>query len=120
MRSASDGALALSRTGRRRLDQDEVEGEDPLTPFGPHAASSFRRLDGFANVGDVVLLSTVDPATEQVVSFEELVGCHGGLGGAQSEPFILRPADWTSAPVPLVGAPSVHEQLRAWLGALQA
>ena len=120
VRSATDGALALSRTGRRRLDQDEVEGEDPLTPFGPRAASSLRRLDGFANVGDVVLLSTVDPATEQVVSFEELVGCHGGLGGAQSEPFLLRPADWTSPPVPLVGAPSVHEQLRAWLGALQA
>lgn len=120
VRSSTDGALAISRAGRRRLDREELEGEDPLTQFGPIAAASFRRLDGFSNVGDVVLLSTVDPSTSEVVSFEDLVGCHGGLGGAQSEPFILRPADWKPPRAPLLGAPAVHEQLLEWLGELQA
>ncbi len=47
-------------------------------------------------MGDIVLLSSVDPTTGEVVSFEDLVGCHGGLGGAQSESFILRPSSSTS------------------------
>jgi hypothetical protein len=115
VRSSIEGALAISRAGRRRLDRDELEGQDPLTPFGPLAAPSARRLEGFSNVGDIVLLSIVDPTTSEVVSFEDLVGCHGGLGGAQSEPFILRPASWSPPREPLVGAPSVHKQLRAWL-----
>lgn len=120
VRSSIEGALAISRAGRRRLDRDELEGQDPLTPFGPLAAPSVRRLDGFSNVGDIVLLSIVDPTTGEVVSFEDLVGCHGGLGGAQSEPFILRPASWSPPREPLVGAPSVHKQLRDWLLDLKA
>ncbi len=71
-------------------------------------------------MGDIVLLSIVDPTTGEVVSFEDLVGCHGGLGGAQSEPFILRPASWSPPREPLVGAPSVHKQLRDWLLDLKA
>ncbi|HVA85344.1 MAG TPA: alkaline phosphatase family protein [Candidatus Saccharimonadales bacterium] len=120
VRSSVDGALAINRAGRRRLDQDELVGEDPLSPFGPLAASSLQRLDGFSNVGDVVLLSTVDPSTQEVISFEPLVGCHGGLGGAQSEPFIVYPSDWKPARTPLVGAPAVYEQLREWLAESQA
>jgi hypothetical protein len=116
---SSDGPLALGRDGRRALDRDGFEGDDPLLPFGPLAAPSLRRLDGFSNTGDIVLLGSVDPATEQVVSFEDLVGCHGGLGGAQSEPFLLHPVDWQPTAAPLVGAPSVNGQLRDWLGQLQ-
>jgi hypothetical protein len=116
---SSDGPLALSRHGRRALDQDGFEGDDPLLPFGPLAAPSLRRLDGFSNTGDVVLLGSVDPATEQVVSFEDLVGCHGGLGGAQSRPFLLHPVDWQPPAAPMIGAPSVHVQLRDWLAQLQ-
>ena len=119
VRSAADGTVVISRTGRRPLDEDEFEGEDPLIPYGQLALSSLRRLDGFSNIGDVVLLSTVDPETEQVVSFEELVGCHGGLGGSQSKPFILHPTDWKPPQAPLVGAPSVNTQLRGWLGVPQ-
>ena len=56
-----------------------------------------------------------DPESDLVVSFEELVGSHGGLGGAQSEPFIAWPAGW-AADRPLVGAPAVHEHLSRRLG----
>lgn len=119
VRSSAEGALAISRAGRLRLDRDELEGEDPLAPYGPLAAPSLRRLDGFSNVGDIVLLSTVNPSTAEVISFEDLVGCHGGLGGAQSNPFILYPADWSPPRESLVGAPVVHVQLRRWISELQ-
>jgi hypothetical protein len=118
VRSEEDGALAISRAGRRRIDRDELEGEDPLVPYGPLALPSLRRLDGFRTVGDLVVLSTVDPGTAEVVSFEDLVGCHGGLGGAQSEPFVLYPSDWLPPSEPIVGAPQVNAQLRRWLADL--
>lgn len=105
VRTAEQGALAVNRTGRRWLDRDEIDGADPLAPYGPLALPSLRRLDGFRTVGALVVLSTVDATTAEVVSFEDLVGCHGGLGGAQSEPFVLYPAGWPAPQPPLVGAP---------------
>ncbi|MFB7511598.1 hypothetical protein ACFC0P_51090, partial [Streptomyces broussonetiae] len=51
-------------------------------------------------------------------AFEEQIGSHGGLGGAQSRPFLLSPLD-LSAPVgqreELAGAEHVHRVLRRWL-----
>jgi len=37
-------------------------------------------------------------AVGTVAAFEELVGNHGGLGGPQTEPFIVHPADMTVPP----------------------
>jgi hypothetical protein len=53
-----------------------------------------------------------------VAAFEGLVGSHGGMGGPQSFPFVLHPADldWPDAPV--VGAERVHRIFRGWLAAL--
>jgi Type I phosphodiesterase / nucleotide pyrophosphatase len=118
VRSEDQGPMVISREGRRRIDRNELEGQDPLAPYGPLALPSLRRLDGFRTVGDLVVLSTVDAVTAEVVSFEDLVGCHGGLGGAQSEPFILYPATWPAPQEPLVGAPEVNAQLRRWLADL--
>ena len=54
---------------------------------------------------DLLLLSQYDPVMGEVAAFEELIGSHGGLGGPQTEPFILHPAEWElDEPVPL-GAP---------------
>ena len=49
-----------------------------------------------------------------MAAFEELVGCHGGLGGWQGQAVLVHPAGW---PVDedLVGAESVHRQLVRWL-----
>jgi len=118
VRSDQGGALAIGRGGRRGLGSGELERQDPLIPYGPLALPSLRRLDSFGNVGDLVVLSTVDPATAEVVSFEDLVGCHGGLGGAQSEPFVLYPATWTPPAGRMTGAPELHVQLRRWLDEL--
>ncbi len=64
---------------------------------------------------DILLLSQYDPEMGEVAAFEELIGSHGGLGGPQTEPFILHPVEWTlDEEVPL-GAPAVYRNIRRWL-----
>jgi uncharacterized membrane protein YvlD (DUF360 family) len=114
VRTASRGAVAVGARGVHYLDEGTVEGEDPVAPFGEHAITGLRRVDGMEHCGDLVAISMLDPDTEEVAAFEELIGSHGGLGGSQTQPFILHPADW---PIdePLVGAEAVYRQIRRWL-----
>jgi hypothetical protein len=67
---------------------------------------------------DLLLLSQYNPDLGEVAAFEELIGSHGGLGGPQTEPFILHPAEWElDEPIP-VGAPAIYRNLRRWLGSI--
>ena len=91
VRSEQRGAVALGAHGVHYLDEERVEGEDPLAPFGPNAAAHVRRTDGFPHCPDVLVNAAFSPATEEVAAFEELVGSHGGMGGSQSFPFVLFP-----------------------------
>jgi uncharacterized membrane protein YvlD (DUF360 family) len=118
VRSETLGAVALGPAGARYLDDDRVEGLDPLAPFGPNAADHLRRLDGFTNVGDLLVNSSYDAELEEVAAFEELVGSHGGFGGPQTRPFLLAPAELEFVDEPIVGAPAVHRQLVRWADAL--
>jgi hypothetical protein len=111
---SADGPLVLSARGIQHLADGRVVGKDPLAPFGPRAADHLRRLDAFRDVGDIVVNSAFDPDLGEVEAFEELVGSHGGLGGPQNQPFILHPAELEPGPEPLIGAPAVNAQLRAW------
>jgi uncharacterized membrane protein YvlD (DUF360 family) len=114
VRSRRWGPVVLGRNGRRLLDGDKVEGDDPLRDFGPYAADDLRRHDGLAHTGDLLVNSLWDPATQEVAAFEELIGCHGGLGGWQDRPMLIHPARW-SVPGDLTGADAVHDLLRHWL-----
>jgi uncharacterized membrane protein (DUF2068 family) len=111
---ADEGALVIGARGVHHLDDDRIEGEDPLALFGERAADHMRRLDAFSNVGDLLINSTYDPELEEVAAFEELVGSHGGMGGPQTRPFLLHPADLVVDDALLVGAPAVHQQLQRW------
>ena len=117
-RSRTQGPLAIGRAGVHHLDDGRVEGRDPLRSFGAHAAAALKRLDGMSNCGDLVLISMLDSNAGRVAAFEELIGSHGGLGGPQTEPLILYPAEWALDGDSLVGAPAVHAQLRHWLAAM--
>jgi uncharacterized membrane protein YvlD (DUF360 family) len=117
VRSSADGPMALGPDGSRRLADGTVTGVDPLAGFSPTAERHLRRTDGFANVADIMVNSFYDPVTEEGCAFEELVSFHGGMGGAQTQPFILHPASLPAPAEPLVGAVSVHRQLRAWRAA---
>jgi len=50
-----------------------------------------------------------------VLAFEEQIGSHGGLGGAQAKPFLLSPLALAPPPEELAGAERVHQVLRGWL-----
>jgi uncharacterized membrane protein YvlD (DUF360 family) len=117
-RSEALGAVALGPAGARYLDDDRVEGVDPLALFGPNAADHLRRLDGFSNVGDLLINSSYDAELEEVAAFEELVGSHGGFGGPQTRPFLLAPAELEFTDEPIVGAPAVYRQLVRWADGL--
>jgi uncharacterized membrane protein YvlD (DUF360 family) len=116
VRDASGGSV-VGPAGSVRLVDGAVEGSDPLAPYGDGALASLRRLDGMATVGDLAIMSAVDPLTGEVAAFEELVGSHGGLGGAQTRPFILAPSDLPLPDGPIVGAPAVGAILAGWVAA---
>jgi uncharacterized membrane protein YvlD (DUF360 family) len=118
VRSEQHGALAIGAAGTHFLDQRRVEGEDPLEPFGPNAADHLRRTDGFPHCADLMLNSTYWPDFGEVAAFEELVGSHGGMGGTQSYPFVLHPAELEWPAEEIVGAERVHRIFRGWLAAL--
>jgi hypothetical protein len=117
VRSSEHGPVVLGRSGRHPLATGHVEGDDPLAPFGPTAADDLRRHDALAHVGDLLVNSVFDPATEEVAAFEELTGCHGGLGGWQNQPVLVHPAGWPRE-VELTSADAVHHQLVRWLARL--
>jgi uncharacterized membrane protein YvlD (DUF360 family) len=118
VRSGRDGTLALGSGGIHHLDTGVVEGEDPLAPFGPNAVQHLRRTDGFPHCPDVMVNSTYWEETGEVSAFEELVGSHGGMGGTQSHPFVLHPADLAWPDGQVIGAEQVHRIMRGWLAAL--
>lgn len=118
VRSEERGAIAVGRRGIQYLDEGRVEGENPVAPYGPTAADGLRRLDGMEGVPDIAVISMLDPDTDEVAAFEELIGSHGGLGGFQTRPFLLYPSDWSPIDDELVGAPAVYRQLRSWLGGI--
>jgi hypothetical protein len=67
---------------------------------------------------DLLFISQFDPALGEVAAFEELIGSHGGLGGPQTEPFILHPSEWTlDEEVPL-GAPAIYRNIRRRLDSI--
>jgi hypothetical protein len=110
--------VALGTAGSNRLADGTVEGVDPLLPYGPHARADLLRHQETAHVGDLVLISAVDPVTLEVAAFEELVGSHGGLGGWQTDAMLVHPANWPVTEEQLQGADAVHRQLVAWLDML--
>jgi len=113
--SAERGPLVIGKEGAYFLRDGSVEGEDPLTSFGPHAARHLRREAEFPNVPDILVISNVDPVTGEVPAFEELVGNHGGLGGSQREPFLLYPAVFDPGEEEIVGAGHLHDVLKGWI-----
>ncbi len=115
VRSEADGALALGARGVHHLDLGQVDGEDPLAPFGPNAARHLRRTDAFPHCADLMINSTYWPRFGEVAAFEELVGSHGGLGGTQSFPFVLHPSELEWPEGEVVGAENINRVLRGWL-----
>jgi uncharacterized membrane protein YvlD (DUF360 family) len=120
VRSSEHGAVALGANGAHYLQDGRVEGEDPLAPFSPNAPRHLLRTDGFEHVADIMVGSFYDPELEEGCAFEELISFHGGLGGPQTQAFVLHPVGLQVPDEELVGAAHVNELLRSWRSALAA
>ncbi|MFD4539178.1 phage holin family protein [Streptomyces bauhiniae] len=121
VRSAEHDGVVLGPCGTEIPLAELDERPGPLARFGPGAVDAVRRTHAFPHTADIMVNSWHDPATGQIHAFEEQIGSHGGLGGAQSRPFLLSPLTLS---VPgedgeaLTGAERVHGVLRRWLGEL--
>lgn len=117
---ADDGVpVVLGKQGQHHLGTGEVSGEDPLQPYSAGSAPpvnkrsrgaglagqapaevrawQVRRMAEFPNAGDLIINSALYP-DGTVAAFEELVGNHGGLGGEQTDSFILHPGEMSVPP----------------------
>ena len=108
VRSREHGAVALGGGGIHYLEQGRVDGDDPLAAFGPNAPHHLLRTDGFPHVADLMIGSFYDPDLDEGCAFEELISFHGGLGGPQTQPFILHPSTLEAPDEEIVGAEQVH------------
>ena len=113
--------LVLGKRGARDLSIGAVTGEDPLAPFGDpdRRAEQLLRLAQFESSGDLILNSTLYP-DGSVAAFEELVGSHGGLGGQQTQAFILHPCVERMDGDHISNSIDVYVLLEAWKGRLDA
>jgi hypothetical protein len=119
VRSATDGPVVLGARGANYLATGKADGDDPLAPFSPNAARHLLRTDGFPHAPDIVVNSFYDAQLDEGCAFEELISFHGGLGGPQTRPFILRPVSLAAPDDLIVGAAGVHELFTSWRAALQ-
>ncbi len=119
---AADGYQARGADGSRDLVTGAVSGTDPLAPYGPLAAISMANIMAPANAGDLVVVSTYDPVTEETFSFEPQLGSHGGIGGAQMEPFVLYPSHMepSGQPLHLTGPDELRAAIDRWLANAEA
>jgi Type I phosphodiesterase / nucleotide pyrophosphatase len=112
--SATRGPLVLGARGSHELATGKIDGEDPLASFGANAPRHLLRSDGFPHVADIMVGSFYDPSFDEGCAFEELISFHGGLGGAQTRPFLFAPVGLPVPEEPIVGAAAVHEVLAGW------
>ena len=90
-----------------------------MAAFSPTAPQHLLRTDGFSNVADLMIGSFYDADLDEGCAFEELISFHGGIGGAQTRPFILAPVGFPKPETAIVGAAKVHEVLSGWRRLLQ-
>ena len=99
VRSAAHGLICVGKDGIHYLDEERVEGEDPLAVYGEHAVAAVKRLDAIEHVGDIAVISLYDPETQRD---RRLRGAHRGprrpgRRADASVPALSRPTgSWTS------------------------
>ena len=118
MRSEVDGNIVLGKRGAYYLDAEAVEGENPLADFSPNSPGLLKRVCHYQNAPDLLISTAYDLESGTMSGFEDQSGHHGGIGGDQSFPFLLYPAELTLESE-VVGAEALYSQLMKWRRAIQ-
>ena len=92
---AGERTVALGTGGGSAVitaDEVVIDPPDPLSAYGDSdwVARQLHQLAAFPHSGDLILLGACPP-DGRVVTFEEQVATHGGLGGGQEQAFIAYP-----------------------------
>ena len=119
VKSHEHGDLAIGKNGTYFLDSGKIEGENPLEGFGDNIVRHLKRTSSFEHTPDILVNSFYDEKADEVCAFEELVGSHGGVGGEQSQPFILHPSTWNVSDEEIVGAENIYRLLKENLAELK-
>lgn len=119
---ASGEAVVLGADGLRNLATGEIAGRDPLLDYKhpSYWAAELAQLLAGPTSGDLILNGTWFSEQGKVVVFEEQTSSHGGLGGAQTEPFILIPRGWDTKGSDLAAPEALYRYLRERLPLSQA
>ncbi|MDW8054458.1 MAG: alkaline phosphatase family protein [Anaerolineae bacterium] len=115
--TAEAHVVVLGKGGQRDLTSGDVEGEDPLQPFGDVALRALQllQLAQLPSSGDLIVNSALY-TDGSVASFEDQVGTHGGLGGEQTDAFVLYPRTFWFPQRPVSSAQALHCVLASWRG----
>ena len=120
VQSEEYGPVVLGQNGKYYLDENRIEGENPLVGFGSNVVAHLKRTNSFPDAPDILVNSFYDPVKQEGAAFEELIGFHGGLGGYQTQPFLLYPSEWELQDKEIIGAEQVYEVLKGKLVELQS
>ena len=102
--NADGTATVIGKQGERNVHSGAVTGQDPLLPYTKPGvatadlrAEQLARIADFPHAGDMMVNSTLYP-DGTVAALEELIGNHGGMGGEQTDAFVLHPGAWQVPP----------------------
>jgi uncharacterized membrane protein YvlD (DUF360 family) len=112
-REAEGGGVLIGGDGLRELESGQVRGDrDPLAGYdeADHWAGELSALLAYPSSGDLILNGAMLP-DDRVVVFEEQLSSHGGLGGAQTEAFLLAPAAWGTGRRDLESPEALHAHI---------
>jgi hypothetical protein len=80
-------------------DSEQADGPHPLEQFGDVAynVDQLHNLAHFPHSGDLIILGAME-ADGRVVTFEDQLATHGGMGGPQMRPFVAWPPGCSLSP----------------------
>ncbi len=88
--------VCIGGSGLHNLGTGEVFGDsDPLAPYGDPGiwTGELARLARGEDSGDLIVNGSM-LSRRRVVTFENQIGSHGGMGGPQNEAFAVLPTTW--------------------------
>lgn len=108
-----NGPVVFNAEGIYYLSSKDFEGQNPLAIYDETAAWQLEKLFSYSNIGDVIIQSRYNPATNQIPAFENLLAHHGGIGGDQMLAFVMHP-EKLQYDRPINDSTQMHHQLRNW------
>lgn len=111
--------MMMGKQGMRRLRAGIVEGVDPAAAFAGNSSvdlvvNALTRLCQYPHSGDLVINGSLRP-DGSVVTFEEQRGTHGGIGGGQTDAFVVFPRRLRASGPPVQSPVEMHEFLSTLL-----